>query len=87
MRAVTSKRPMQTGVFGKALSRVVCCIEGNCCGGGRLGGSCAGGSGACAGTGEGDGELVKSIMLRLDCPGDGGGLEGNEVPGKLTIDE
>jgi hypothetical protein len=25
--------------------------------------------------------------LRLDCTGDGGGLEGNEVPGKLTIDE
>jgi hypothetical protein len=30
MRAVTSKRPMQTGVFGKALSSVVCCAEGNC---------------------------------------------------------
>jgi hypothetical protein len=39
MRAVTSRRPMQTGVFGKALSRVVCCIEGSCCDGGRLGGS------------------------------------------------
>jgi hypothetical protein len=38
------------------------------------------------GTGEGDGELVRSITLGLDCPGDGGGLEGNELPGELTID-
>lgn len=30
MRAVTSRRPMQTGVFGEALSRVVCCVEENC---------------------------------------------------------
>jgi hypothetical protein len=30
MRAVTSRRPMQTGVFGKALSSVVCCAEGYC---------------------------------------------------------
>lgn len=56
MRAVMSRRPMQTGVFGKALSSVVCCAgeNGGCWG--RLG---VGGRGA----GGGEGELVRSITL------------------------
>jgi len=78
---------MQTGVFGKALSRVICCAEDSCCSGGRVGGSGGGGGSGRAGAGEGEGELVKSITLGLDCPGDGGRLEGKGVPGKLAIDE
>jgi hypothetical protein len=75
---------MQTGVFGKALSRVRCCAGGNCCDGGTLGG---GGGGKGVGVGEGEGELVKSMTLRLDCPGDDGRLDGKEEPGMPTIDE
>jgi hypothetical protein len=75
---------MQIGVFGKALSKVICCARGNCCDGGGGGSSGVGGG---KGVGEGEGELVKSITLLLDCPGDDGRLEGKEEPGMPTIDE
>lgn len=57
IRAVTSRRPMQTGVLSEALSKVIGCIEGENCGGG---GKAGGGS---LGAGEGEGEVVKSITV------------------------
>lgn len=61
IRAVTSRRPMHTGVLGEAPSRVVGSVEENWGGRAKVGGGCTG-----SGTGEGDGEEVKSITLGLD---------------------
>ena len=57
IRAVTSRRPMQTGVLSEALSKVIGCAEGKNCGGwGKVGGGSLG-------VGEGEGEEVKSVTV------------------------
>jgi hypothetical protein len=84
IRAVTSRRPIQTGVLGEAPSRVVGNVEENCGSRGKLG---SGGGGGGGGTGDGDGEVVRSITFGLECPEDDGRLEGKEVPSMPTVDE